>query len=301
MPVLLLLLLLTSLLSGMASAQDGVAATAPALPQSTITVTDDTGRRVRLAAAARRIVTLSPHATELVYAAGAGDYLVAVAPYSDFPPAAAQLPSIGGLGGLDRERLLALNPDLVVAWDSGNRPADLAWLDSLGIGVYRSEPRALDDIARNLLDLGTLAGTHGTAQRAAASYRQSLRSACPGGMSDLSVFIQLSAQPLLTVGGGHWLDRAVHRTGLHNIYAELPGRAVVVSHESLLARRPAMVVYLAYPGAAAVADIAGGKGAATRPRVIGLNPKLWARPGPRLPVGIAQLCHTLHTPLPHNR
>jgi iron complex transport system substrate-binding protein len=263
----------------------GLAAEPSAPPiRSSIEVLDDTGRRVQLAARAQRIVALSPHATELVFAAGAGDRLVAVAPYSDFPPAAARLPTIGGLGGLDRERLLALAPDLVIAWDSGNRPADLAWLDDLGIAVYRSEPRGLDDIANNLIDIGRLARTDHTAQQAADRYRQALANACTRPpRPSMNAFIRLAERPLLTVGGGHWMDRAISRAGLHNAYAELPPRALTVSEESLLARKPAVTLYLAYPGVTISDDTTA----------VGLDPALWARPGPRLPAGIAQLCHTL--------
>lgn len=254
-----------------------------------ITVTDDSARLVRLHIPARRIVTLSPHATELVYAAGAGDRLVAVAPYSDYPAAAAAQPTIGGIGGIDRERLLALAPDLVIAWNSGNRAADLAWLGGQDFAVYRSEPRKLEDIARNLMDIGRLAGSENAARRAAERYRKDLATACPQPLRPrASAFIQLAVQPLLTVGGGHWLDQAVSHAGLQNVYAALPARALAISKESLLASRPDITLYLAYPGATAA--VAG--------RAIGLDPALWARPGPRLPLGIARLCRLLsHTPV----
>lgn len=250
-------------------------------------VVDDTGREVRLDAPARRIVTLSPHATELVFAAGAGAKLVAVAPHSDFPPAAGQLPAIGGLGGLDRERLLALAPDLVVAWDSGNRPADLAWLASRDIAIYRSEPRTLEAIAENLLDLGRLAGTEAAARTAAKAYRARLRSTCPMPVAPLrKAFIQLGERPLITVGPAHWLAQAIRRAGLQTVFPELPDRAVTIDREALLARRPEIVLYLAYPGSQA-------DGSALPARYVALDPALWARPGPRLPAGIAALCERL--------
>ena len=256
-------------------------------PPHAITVTDDTGRTVSLGAPAQRIITLSPHTTELVFAAGAGDRLVAVAPYSDYPPRATGLPSIGGLGGLDREQLLALAPDLVVAWNSGNRPADLAWLADAGIALYRSEPWALDDIADNLIALGRLAGSNKQARQAAARYRQALADACPHPAAPpLPTFIQLAAKPLLSVGGGHWLNQAVARAGLHNIYADQSGHALVVGEESLRAASPAVLLYLAYPGATPVP-------LPDPPLAIGLDPALWARPGPRLPAGIAALCRAL--------
>jgi iron complex transport system substrate-binding protein len=259
----------------------GLAADAPA---SLIEVRDDSARRVTLQAPARRIVTLSPHATELVYASGAGHKLVAVAAYSDYPAGAAQLPVIGTSQGLDREQLLALAPDLVVAWTSGNRPADLAWLDSLDIAVYHSEPRRLADIATNLQALGKLAGTSQTAQPAAARYRSALADACPsaGDGPGIPTFIALADRPPMTVGGGHWLDEAARRAGLRNIYADLPPGTHVVSRESLLARRPQRVLSLAYPGARQPTTTA-----------VGVDPDLWARPGPRLPSAIAALCERL--------
>jgi ABC-type Fe3+-hydroxamate transport system substrate-binding protein len=270
---------------GGAASERARAAGAQALQQTaTIAVYDDTGRTITLDNPARRIVTLSPHATELVYAAGAGERLVAVAPYSDFPPEAAALPTIGSLSGLDRERLLALTPDLVVAWDSGNRPADLAWLNEQHFVVYRSEPRDLEDIARNLMDIGRLSGSEAVARRAAGRYRQALATACPQPPKPrMSAFIQLAERPLLTVGGGHWLDQAVTLAGLRNVYASLPPRALTISKESLLARHPAITLYLAYPGITP----------ATTGRPIGLDPAVWARPGPRLPAGIAQLCRLM--------
>jgi iron complex transport system substrate-binding protein len=217
-------------------------------------------------------------------AAGAGSRVLAVAPYSDYPEAAQALPTIGALGGLDRERLLALAPDLVIAWDSGNRPADLAWLDQQRIAVYRSEPRALQDIARNLRDIGRLAGTERGAEQAAARYLKALEQACPQAPGKgRTAFLLLAEQPLLTVGNGHWMDQAIRHTGLRNLYHDLPGRALAVSEESLVARRPSVVLYLAYPGPPP--QIQG--------RLIGLDPALWARPGPRLAAGIARLCEAL--------
>jgi iron complex transport system substrate-binding protein len=249
-----------------------------------VRVSDDVGRPVRLDAPAQRIVTLSPHTTELVFASGAGSRLVAVAAYSDHPAAARDLPVISGLHGLDRERLLALAPDLVVAWASGNSAADLAWLDGLDLAVYHSEPRALADIPTSIEKLGRLAGTSDAAQTAAQDLRHALADACPhaADAAPRPAFIRLAEQPLLTVGGGHWLDQAIGHAGLRNIYADLPAGSHAISRESLLARAPFVTLYLRYSG------MSGTDGSG-----IGLDPALWARPGPRLFEGIAILCRQL--------
>ena len=107
---------------------------------ATVSAVDDSGNTVTLAAPAQRIVSLAPHTTELLFAAGAGKQVVGVSEYSDFPAAAKQLPSVGGSGQLDIERIVALKPDLIVAWSSGNNRRQLARLRKLGLTVFESEP-----------------------------------------------------------------------------------------------------------------------------------------------------------------
>lgn len=246
---------------------------------ATISVTDDTGRLISLAQPARRIVTLSPHATELVYAAGAGDRLVAVASYSDWPPEALEQTSIGSFGGLDRERMLLLAPDLVIAWDSGNRPGDLAWLQHMGIAVFRSEPKRLEQIADSIAAIGRLAASEAVAQPVADMLRRQLAQPCP--RPPLRGFVQLSDATLLTVGRRHWMNQALALAGVQNIFADQPRAVFTVGLESVLARQPLLHL--------AIATI----DQAWAPQLIALDPRYWSRPGPRLLRGIKQLCHQL--------
>src|SRR3970040_246528 len=109
-----------------------------------LVVTDDAGKLVRLPAPAHRVVILARHATELLFAAGAGSRVVGVSAFSDYPQAARSLPLVSGGMHLDMERILALRPDLAVAWRSGNTRADLEKLATLGIPVFFAEPQRLD-------------------------------------------------------------------------------------------------------------------------------------------------------------
>ena len=136
-----------------------------------IRVTDDAGRAVVLAAPAQRIVSLAPHVTELLYAAGAGAKVVGVVQYSDYPEAARALPRVGGYTAVDMEVVVALKPDLVIAWKSGNRNQQYDRLEKLGIPVFVNEPRSLDDVARSLETFGRLAATPTEAGMAAAAFR----------------------------------------------------------------------------------------------------------------------------------
>nr|MBP6490778.1 ABC transporter substrate-binding protein [Thauera sp.] len=136
-----------------------------------IELEDDTGRKLALAAPAQRIVSLAPHVTEMLFAAGAGERVVGAVDYSDYPEAAQRITRVGGYTRIDLEAVAALRPDVVIGWQSGNREGDLTRLQALGIPVYLSEPRNLEDVARNLERLGRLAGSERTAQAAASTFR----------------------------------------------------------------------------------------------------------------------------------
>ncbi len=125
-----------------------------------VTATDDAGNAVTLARPAQRIVSLAPHATELLFAAGAGSRVVGVVAYSDWPREARALPGVGDANALDLERIVALAPDLVVAWPY-TAPAQLAALRARGATIFVSDPRSIAAIARDVDVLGTLAGTAG--------------------------------------------------------------------------------------------------------------------------------------------
>src|SRR5258705_5926317 len=135
-----------------------------------IRVVDDDRQAIVLKAPARRIISLAPHVTELLFAAGAGDRIVGTIRYSDYPPAALQVPRLGDSCNVDSERVLQLKPDLLVVWLHGNPEAQLDKLRRLGIPVFSSEPRTLADIASTIRRFGTLAGTSATADSAAAAF-----------------------------------------------------------------------------------------------------------------------------------
>lgn len=207
-------------------------------------VTDDTGRRVQLPAPARRIVAVAPHAAELLYAAGAGAALVGVVQYADFPPAVRTLPSVGSYTGFDLEALLALKPDLVIGWDSGNPPAQLARIEALGIPVFRTEAHVADDIATDLEKLGELAGTAPVAMQAAAAFRERLARLRHdhAGRRPVRVFYQVWARPLVTLNGDHPVSRVLSDCGGVNVFAALPALAPQIDEEAVLAADPEAII-----------------------------------------------------------
>lgn len=205
---------------------------------------DDRGQVVRINAPVKRIVTLTPHLSELTYAAGAGSKLVGVSANSDYPAGARKLPVIGGAGKADLERIVALKPDLVLAWLSGGQRADVDRLEALGIPVLVTEPRRIDDIARHIELIGRLAGTGYEATRAAHRFRSDLRLLRTryADRRGVSVFYQVWREPLMTINGQHIISEVIRLCGGRNVFEALPTLAPTVSMEALLAANPEAII-----------------------------------------------------------
>lgn len=209
-----------------------------------IQVSDDTGQTVELARPAQRIVSLSPHATELLFAAGAGAKVVGVVAFSDFPPQASRLPQVGSYNALDSERLLALRPDLVVAWKSGNGAPAIERLHRLGLKVYLSESEHLKDIPQTIDNLGMLAGTAATANAASAQFRAQIDRLrrIYAQRKPVEVFYQLWNQPMITVNGQQIISEVIELCGGRNLFAGLGTLAPTISLEAVLQANPEIII-----------------------------------------------------------
>jgi iron complex transport system substrate-binding protein len=139
-----------------------------------ISVRDDYGNGVTLQHPAQRIISMAPHVTELLFAAGGGDRIVGAVSYSDYPEAARRIPRIGDNRQVDIERIVALKPDLLVVWRHGSSERQVEQLRQLGIPLFYSEPHKLDDIPDSVLRLGRLLGTDPQANQEATDLRQQL-------------------------------------------------------------------------------------------------------------------------------
>lgn len=264
-----------------------------------IRVPDDRGRTIVLAAPAQRIVSLAPHVTELLHAAGAGKQVVGVSAFSDFPVQATRLPQIGSAMGIDSERVAALRPDLVVAWSSGNTTAAIEGLERLGLNVFVTEPRRLADIPRLLRALGQLAGSAAVAAPAAADFEQALARlrASYARRATVRVFFQIEARPLMTLNGAHLVSDVLQLCGGENIFAALSALAPTVGAEDVLQRDPE-VILVSDSIADADAVIAGWSRlpqlhAARRGHIYAVPPDLVLRPTPRILEGARFVCDKL--------
>jgi iron complex transport system substrate-binding protein len=213
-----------------------------------IIVLDDADRMLILASPARRIVSLAPNVTELLYAAGAGNFVVGAVAYSDYPEAAKSIPRVGGGAGLDIEAVVALHPDLVIAWQSGNPSWQIERLFALGMPVFVTEPRKLGDIADLLDKFGKLSGTEAMASKTAADFRQHLarlRSRYSG-RPVVPVFYQILDSSLLTVSRRHLINDVIQLCGGRNVFADLPGLTPRVDVESMVQRNPEVILASGY-------------------------------------------------------
>ena len=260
---------------------------------------DDGGREVRLKGPARRIVTLAPHATELLYAAGAGDRLVGTVEYSDYPPAAKKVPRVGSYDRFDLEAISALKPDLIIAWETGNPAAQVAKLKALGLTVYSSQPNRMEDIAGQLERYGRLAGSEAVADAAAAQFRQRLERLrrTYAGKPPVRVFYQIWINPLMTVGGPQIISDAIRLCGGENVFGHLAQMAPTVSIESVLAADPEAIVATGMGDARPEWLNEWNKWprmtAVKRGNLFHINPDLMQRHTPRILEGTEQLCTDL--------
>lgn len=208
-----------------------------------VSARDDNGQEVKLTQPARRVIALAPNLIELAYAAGGGEALVGAVRYSDHPPAAKKLPRVGDAFALNLERIAQLKPDLVLVWQSGLPERQRVQLRALGVPLYESEIRRVDDIATTLQRLGVLFGTQPVADAAAATLMQRWQGLQTryARRAPVRVFYQLWQQPLMTINGEHLIAQAIIACGGVNVFASLPTLTPTVGWEAVVQANPQLV------------------------------------------------------------
>ena len=266
-----------------------------------VSVKDDIGNTVKLAQPAKRIVSLAPHMTETLFAAGAGAQIVGTVDYSDYPEAAKKIPRVGGYSRFDLEAVAAHKPDLIVAWYSGNAPAHIEKLQAMGYPIYISQPNHIADIATEIERLGQLAGTSATAQATASAFRERLATitARYSKRPVVRTFYQIWKQPLMTIGKNQIISDVIRLCGGENVFGQMDQMAPNVTVEAVIAANPEAI-------------IASGMGdsrpewlddwkkwtsieAVKRDNLFFVQPELIQRHTPRLLDGTERLCQHLET------
>jgi len=190
--------------------------------------------------AAQRVVTLAPHLAEMMHAVGAGEQLVGVSAWSDYPPAVRDLPEVGDAFTVDQEQLRLLEPDLLLVWQSG-MPSHT--VDELRRGGYRVEvirTRGIADVGTAMLRIGELTGRQERAAEAVARYEREINDlrTTYADAEPISVFFQVSARPLYTVNNEHFISEVIAVCGGQNVFADLDDLAPSVAVEAVVDRDP---------------------------------------------------------------
>jgi iron complex transport system substrate-binding protein len=264
-----------------------------------ISVRDDSGHTVTLAAPAQRVVSLAPHLTEMAFAVGGGQAVKAVIRYSDHPAAARTLPVVGDAFALDFEAIARLKPDLVLVWASGLNERHRERLRALGLTIYESEIRHAVAIPHTLRRLGALFGRTDEGAAAAARFErdwQTLRER-HAGKPALRVFWQLWQEPLMTVNREHLIGEAIEICAGVNVFGTLPLLTPTVSWEAAISADPQLI---AASGRAADAaqDFARWRrysqvSAVRRGHFVHIDGDLIGRMGPRFVQGASALCDAI--------
>ncbi|BBG59765.1 periplasmic binding protein [Providencia rustigianii] len=248
-----------------------------------------------VAAQKSRVISLSPANTELAYAAGLGDNLIAVSAYSDYPDAAKKLEQVSNWQGLNVERIIALKPDLILAWRGGNPQRPLDQLAALGIPIVYFDPQTVDGVISALAELSQYSPHPEIAERNIAQMQATLQAQkdkLANNKKPRQLFIQLGTQPLFSAGN-HTLQNDVLKVcGAQNIFEDSAVPWPQVSREQVLTRKPdAIVMTGSEEQEKAVKAFWHSQ---LNVPIIRLNEDWFHRAGPRIINATEQLCNQLN-------
>lgn len=291
----LLLLALIACVTGCSSRRE-----TPAATDATREFTDDAGRRVRVPASPQRIITLAPNLTEIVYAVGAGNRLVGDTTFCDYPPEAKQVEKVGDTLQPNIERIIALKPDIVLVSTASQLEAFTKQLNERAIPVFVTDPHDLEGVFQSIKTIGDLLGLQEQAEKLLGDLRARV-AAIQDKVKDLqpvTVFYQVSAQPLWTAGKKSWITDLIRRAGGRSVTGDIEGDWMRYSDEAAFASHPDAIII-------ATSDSMNGSNmevatalqkspAVLNKRVYGIKGDYLSRPGPRLVDGLEQMARVLH-------
>ena len=258
-----------------------------AIAQATISVQDGTGQTVTIPHEIRKVVTLTPHAAELAYSAGAGSKLVGVTQESDYPEPVKSLPKIGSYVQINLEAIIKLKPDLVIAWQDGGQASLIQALRQAGIPVFMSHPLAPQDIATEIHALGVLNGTPNIAKQNTAPFRLYLQTLAqsPKTPAVNSVFL-VGYNPIYAISNNSFLGKMLQMCGANNVFGHIQQPAFTLNPEALL-QQPLQVAFIS--GKSELKQWQGFYSKAAKPpKLYSINADL--RPSLRIKSSLQQMC-----------
>ncbi len=246
-----------------------------------------------------RIIALSPHAVEMLFSIDAGHLIIGTVEFADFPLEAKKIPRLGSYSGIQMEKILALKPDLIIAWKNGNKQSDLQRLDSFGFELFYSNPKNINEISDELIKLGKLTGLDNNAKTISESitlkHKQIINHYAK--KSKIKVFYQLWFDPLRTVGSNSWLESLIMDCNGINLYNDTESSYPIVSLESILVRNPQVIIIPSHSDKKMTSSNLWDKwtmiDAVKNKHIFQLNGDLLHRFGPRSLKGLEKLCSVI--------
>lgn len=192
----------------------------------------------------KRIIALAPHIVETLFDIGAGEQIVGTVEYADYPEAALSIPRIGGYHGMQIEKLLALQPDMILAWRSGNKVSDLEKMEQLGLPVFYSEPHKISDMADEIRYFGKLTQREKAAEKVALKYEKKLAEikASQADKSSLKVFYQLWSEPMMSINKNTWIHQLMTLCRAENVFADSVTDYPQLSVENVMIAQPEVII-----------------------------------------------------------
>jgi len=291
----MLVAFLALIVAGCRSEEKKAASASESVPESMRTVTDDLGREVKIPQKIDRAVSLAPNLTEDVFAVGAGDRLVGVTTYCDYPEAAKKIQKVGDTLNPNIETIVALKPQIVLVSTASQLEAFSKILADNGIAVYITNPKSLDDIFKDLAQLGDIFGTQDTAAKVVGDLtdRVATITRAAAGKMPVRVFVQISKEPLFTIGKQAFVTEIVKRARGESVTANIETAYPNLSKETALALAPDVIILSDSPDNQEPNDAFKDSPAVKNGRVFRVNADLLSRPGPRLVDALEQIARDL--------
>ncbi len=270
-----------------------------------VRVTDQAGRTVRVPANPKRVVSLAPSITEIVFAVDRGDRLVGATEFSDYPEAATRLPSVGTYVFLDLEKIVSLNPDLCIAIKDGNPGAIVSRIEAIGIPVFAVNPRDLNSVLESIEAIGRILNAEDAARARLddMNYRlQRIENMVSGTSTRPSVFFQIGVAPIVTAGADTFIHELIVRAGGKNVAGGLTGYPHF-SVEEVLARMPEIMIITSMARQKTFERVVdqwrqwSDLPAVKHDRIYLVDSDVFDRPSPRLVDGLEQLVRLIHPEL----
>ncbi len=266
------------------------------------TIVDQAGRTVTVPDNPARIISLAPNITEIIFAVGAGDKIVGVSEYSDYPPEAAGIPQVGSYIKPNLEAIIALKPDLVIATADGEKRVEINRLAALGIAVYIINPKTIAGVVATVREIGLLTGRAAEAEETARAMEERIERvrARVAGLPRVSTLLVLNTNPLITVNGNTFQDEMMTAAGGRNIASAERIRYPTLTYEEVVVRAPEVIIMTTMSPDENYRTVAAGWArfntvpAVKTGRIFVIDSDIVDRPSPRMVQGLEELARLLH-------